>query len=63
MSEAGYDPEAMIQVMEVLQKASPGGHQPEMLLTHPYPAHRIEKIKEYLKTHPKIYQKRNANAE
>lgn len=60
MSEAGYDPEAMIEVMNILQKASPGGHQPEMLLTHPYPEHRIEKIKEYLKAHPRIYQNRNS---
>ncbi|MBA2368024.1 MAG: M48 family metallopeptidase [Candidatus Protochlamydia sp.] len=63
MSEAGYNPEAMIIVMEVLQKASPGGHQPEMLLSHPYPAHRIEKIKEYLKAHPKIYKKNSSNNE
>jgi predicted Zn-dependent protease len=52
MSESGYNPEAMIQVMEILKKAAPRGHTPEMLLTHPYPENRIEKIKEYLKQHP-----------
>ncbi|WP_068469734.1 M48 family metallopeptidase [Candidatus Protochlamydia phocaeensis] len=52
MTEAGYNPEAMIQVMEILEKAVPGGHTPEMLLTHPYPEHRIEAIKAYLEKHP-----------
>lgn len=52
MIEAGYNPKAMLEVMQILEKASPGGHQPEMLLTHPQPQHRIEKIQEYLKEHP-----------
>jgi predicted Zn-dependent protease len=52
MSEAGYNPEAMLEVMAILQKAVPGGHQPEMLLTHPYPEKRIQHIKAYLKEHP-----------
>ena len=44
MSEAGYDPRALIQVMQVLQQASGGGGQPEFLSTHPYPTNRMEKI-------------------
>ncbi len=52
MSEAGYDPKAMLEVMNILEQAVPGGHQPEMLQTHPYPEHRIEHIKEYLEQHP-----------
>ena len=41
MVEAGYDPRGMIGVMTVLEDATKGGgHQPEMLLTHPYPEHR-----------------------
>lgn len=52
MSEAGFNPKAMIEVLEILQKSSPGGHTPEMLLTHPYPKNRIEKIKDYLDEHP-----------
>lgn len=52
MSEAGYNPKAMLGVMRILEKAVPGGHQPEMLLTHPYPANRIEHIKMYLEKHP-----------
>lgn len=53
MSQAGYNPEAMLDVMHILQKAAPGGHQPEMLQTHPYPENRIEHIHEYLQKHPR----------
>ena len=52
MSEAGYDPKAMLEVMNILEQSVPGGHQPEMLQTHPYPEHRMEYIKEYLEKHP-----------
>lgn len=41
MVKAGYNPIGQRQVMEVLQKASTGGGQPEMLSTHPLPATRI----------------------
>lgn len=55
MSEAGYNPRAMIEVMEILKKeAGERGETPEMLLTHPYPENRMERIKEYLQTHPSI---------
>lgn len=52
MVEAGYDPKAMLEVMKILEKATPGGHTPEMLLTHPYPENRIEQINAYLKQNP-----------
>jgi predicted Zn-dependent protease len=44
MAEAGYDPRAMIDVMKVLMRVSQGGRQPEFLVTHPYPEHRIVDI-------------------
>jgi len=44
MEQAGFDPHAMIGVMEVLQKEAGGGRQPEFFSTHPNPAHRIEQI-------------------
>ncbi|MGZ9080483.1 MAG: M48 family metalloprotease [Burkholderiales bacterium] len=50
VSEAGYDPTAMIAVMQALEKASGGSRQPEFATTHPSPANRIEKIQEALKT-------------
>jgi predicted Zn-dependent protease len=45
MAEAGYDPRAMLRVMEVLEKASGGSRQPEFLSTHPNPGNRQEHIK------------------
>jgi predicted Zn-dependent protease len=46
MAEAGYDPRAMISVMEKLAKASGGSRQPEFVSTHPHPENRAEKIRE-----------------
>jgi predicted Zn-dependent protease len=46
MAQAGYDPAALIGVMEILSAASGGGGGPEFLSTHPSPENRIEKIKE-----------------
>ena len=48
-SQAGYDPRAMLGVMEILAKLSASGRQPEMLSTHPNPDHRAEKIVELIK--------------
>ena len=44
MSEAGYDPRAMLQVQEILIKSSEGGQPPEFFSTHPNPENRIERI-------------------
>jgi predicted Zn-dependent protease len=46
MAEGGYDPRAMIRVMEVLAKASGASKQPEFFSTHPAPENRAGKIKE-----------------
>ena len=46
MHEAGYQPEQMIKVMEILQQASGGQRQSEFSSTHPSPENRIIKIKE-----------------
>jgi predicted Zn-dependent protease len=46
--ESGYRPEAMIEVMRILQEASGGGNQPEFMSTHPSPDNRIEKLKEII---------------
>jgi predicted Zn-dependent protease len=42
---AGYDPRAMIGLMEVLDRAGGGGGQPEFMSTHPKPANREAYIK------------------
>ncbi len=44
MAEAGYDPRAMIRVMQILEKASGGSRTPEFQSSHPSPPHRIEEI-------------------
>ena len=44
MAESGFDPRAMLRVMEVLAKASTGARQPEFVSTHPNPANRTERI-------------------
>ncbi len=48
MIEAGYQPEGMIGVMEILARAAQGGRQPEMLSTHPNPENRAQKIRELI---------------
>ena len=46
MLKAGYDPEEMIGVMEILKAAAGPNRVPEMQSTHPDPENRIEKIRE-----------------
>lgn len=46
MAEGGYDPRAMIRVMDVLAKASSGSRQPEFFSTHPAPENRSARIKD-----------------
>ncbi len=46
MAQAGYDPRAMIGVMEILAAAGGPNQQPEFFSTHPNPDNRIEHIEE-----------------
>lgn len=46
MSESGYDPRAMIEVMQILANASQGNAPPEFFSTHPNPENRILRIEE-----------------
>lgn len=49
MIEAGYNPEEMIGVMDILAQASKGGGgQPEFMSTHPAPENRAERIRELI---------------
>jgi predicted Zn-dependent protease len=48
MREAGYDPRAMVSVMQKLEQASGGSRMPEFASTHPSPANRVARIKEQL---------------
>ena len=44
MLQAGYDPMALIGVMDILEEASGGSNVPEFQSTHPSPANRRAKI-------------------
>ena len=45
MLEAGYDPEALIEVMQILKEAGGDQRVPEFQSSHPDPDNRIEKIR------------------
>jgi len=53
MVQAGYRPEAMIDVMRILKEASGGGNQPEFMSTHPSADNRIEKLKDVIAKYKK----------
>jgi beta-barrel assembly-enhancing protease len=44
MSEAGYDPRALIEVMRILAESSSGNRAPEFMSSHPDPGNRSEVI-------------------
>jgi predicted Zn-dependent protease len=47
MTRGGYDPEGIVQAMQIMQRASgSGGGGPEFLSTHPNPGNRIEYLSE-----------------
>ena len=45
-AQAGYDPRAMIQVMQVLEQAGGSSRQPEFMSTHPNPGNRIGELEQ-----------------
>jgi predicted Zn-dependent protease len=49
MLDAGYQPTAMIDVMQILKKSAGPNRVSERMSTHPDPENRIEKIKEAIK--------------
>lgn len=51
MIDAGYEPEALIGVMEILKNAAGPNSVPEFQSTHPDPENRIEKIREAIEYH------------
>ena len=53
MIEAGYNPEEMIDVMEILKAAAGPNRAPEMQSTHPDPENRIEHIREAIEKYEK----------
>ncbi len=49
MVEAGYNPTALLDVMNILKAASGGSRTPEFLSTHPLPETRLRAIEELIK--------------
>jgi predicted Zn-dependent protease len=46
INDAGYDPNEMIAVMQVLASARQGNQPPEFFSTHPNPENRVQRIQE-----------------
>lgn len=46
MINSGYDPEAMVEIMEILAAAGGGARPPEFFSTHPSPDRRVERIEQ-----------------
>ena len=53
MVDAGYNPESLIGVMEILKQAAGPNRVPEFQSTHPDPENRIAKIKEAIRKYQK----------
>lgn len=53
MLQAGYDPEALVEVMKILEEASGGQRQPEFMSTHPSPENRVQKIRDAIAKYKK----------
>ncbi len=52
--QAGYDPYAMLGVMDILEKSAGPNRQPELMSTHPSPDNRREKITETIEAYHKL---------
>lgn len=48
MADAGYDPNALLDVMRILDEASGGEAPPEYMSTHPNPGNRAERIRAHI---------------
>jgi len=46
MNDAGYDPNEMVSVMQILEASQTGNQPPEFFSTHPSPANRIQRIQD-----------------
>jgi predicted Zn-dependent protease len=49
MTEAGYDPRGILELMQILAKAGGGQRQPEMLSSHPDPGNRVQDLTALIK--------------
>ncbi|MEW6495389.1 MAG: M48 family metallopeptidase [Cyanobacteriota bacterium] len=53
MTEAGYNPQGLVELMQILGSARQGGAAPEFLSTHPNPGNRVERLQNLIaQTYP-----------
>src|SRR4028119_232918 len=45
MTQAGYNPQGIVELMQILGSARKGGASPEFFSTHPNPENRVERLK------------------
>ncbi|MBD2021601.1 M48 family metalloprotease, partial [Leptolyngbya sp. FACHB-36] len=50
MTEAGYDPEGIVELMKVLGSARRDGQPPEFFSSHPSPDNRIQRLQDLIAT-------------
>ena len=48
MTEAGYNPQGLVELMQILGSARQGGASPEFFSTHPNPENRVERLKKLI---------------
>ncbi len=44
MTEAGYNPQGIVELMKILDSTRQGGEPPEFLSTHPNPGNRVQRL-------------------
>jgi predicted Zn-dependent protease len=49
MTEAGYNPKGIVELMQILGSSRTGQEPPEFFSTHPNPGNRIERLSEIIK--------------
>lgn len=53
MTTANYNPQGIVELMEILNSAQSGGRSPEFLNTHPNPGNRVARLEELInETYP-----------
>lgn len=53
MTEAGYNPQGLVELMQILGSARQGGASPEFFSTHPNPENRVERLRSLIaQTYP-----------
>jgi predicted Zn-dependent protease len=53
MTEAGYNPQGLVELMQILGSARQGGAPPEFFSSHPSPDNRVERLQNLItQTYP-----------